>query len=392
MRTLFLIPAVLVVFAASALPAMAQQPLTEVLSFLLINRSIPTGDFSRDEQAAAATRDAFAGLLLAELNNLPINSPAGGFTYRLDPDLGASVRSSMSFGPLFLERSLTGGRRRASFALAYTEASFDNIDGRSLRDGTLVATASRLTGDPAPFDSETLTLRMNSRTLTMSGHFGLTDRLDVAVALPFVRINFSGERIDTYRGTALTQALATGTASGPGDLVIRGKYNVLRQGGGGLALAGEARLRTGDSGNLLGGGKNVVTPKVIGSIERNRIAAHGNLGYALGGPSRELAYGAAVTFAGTPRLTFIGEFIGRRVSSGGQLVEVIDPHPQLIGIETIRLSATSQSTTRSLVVAGFRWNTGAKWLFNASVMRPISTAGLNARWVATVTIDYSLGG
>lgn len=373
-------------------PARAQQPLTDVLSFLLINRSIPTGDFNRDEQAAAATRDAIAGLLTSELNTLPISSPASGFTYRLDPTIGASVRSSTSFGPLFLERSLTSGKRRTSFTVAFTEASFHTIDGRNLRDGTLVATASRLSGDAAPFDSETLTLRMSSRTMTVSGLVGVTDRLDVSAALPFVRVTFTGERIDTYRGTALTQALATGTASGPGDLVIRAKYNVHRQGGGGLAVAGEARLATGDSGNLLGGGRNVIAPSIIGSIERGRIAVHGNLGYAMGGPSRELAFGAAVTFAGTSRLTLVGEFLARRLGAGGRLIEVVEPHPQLIGIETVRLSATPQSSLRALIVGGVRWNAATNWLVNASVLRPVSTAGLNARWVGSVTIDYSLGG
>jgi hypothetical protein len=42
---------------ASATPAAAQQTVSEVLSFLLTNRSIPTGDFDRDARAAEATRE-----------------------------------------------------------------------------------------------------------------------------------------------------------------------------------------------------------------------------------------------------------------------------------------------------------------------------------------------
>lgn len=48
--------------------ATAQQPLSEVLSFLRTNRSILTGDFARDEAAAAATRDTQVTFMLAELN------------------------------------------------------------------------------------------------------------------------------------------------------------------------------------------------------------------------------------------------------------------------------------------------------------------------------------
>src|SRR5436190_5053659 len=89
--------------------AAAQQSLSDVLSVLLINRSVVTGDFARDEAAAAATRDVLVSFVLAEINTLPINSPASGFTYRLDSDLGVTRRSSKSFGPFFMERSLTAG-------------------------------------------------------------------------------------------------------------------------------------------------------------------------------------------------------------------------------------------------------------------------------------------
>ena len=93
--------------SARQTPPPEQQTLTDVLSFLLINRSIPTGSFVRDEIAAANTRDTIISLLRAELARLPINTPASGFTYRLDPDLGAVVRSSDHFGPCYSERFRT---------------------------------------------------------------------------------------------------------------------------------------------------------------------------------------------------------------------------------------------------------------------------------------------
>ena len=88
----------------------------------------------------------------------------------------------------------------------------------------------------------------------------------------------------------------------------------------------------------------------------------------------------------------IGEYIGRRLSEGGRLTEVVEPHPTLAGVETIRLSATLEPTTRGLVATGVRWNVAAKWLLSVSVMRAVTTAGLNARWMPAVTFDYALGG
>ncbi len=389
LSALLLVPALLL---GSARPALAQESLTDVLSFLLVNRSIPTGDFARDAQAAAAMRDALVGLLQVEVATVPLSSPSSGFTYRLDPELGIPVRASDSFGPFFLERSLTSGARRMSLGLSFSQADFDAIDGRSLRDGTLVATASQFAGDPAPFDAESLTLQIRSRTATMSATVGITDRLDVSAAVPFVRVSFSGERLDVYRGSSFLQASAVAASSGVGDVALRAKYNVWRQGANGVAVGGEVRLPTGDKENLLGTGSTIVTPLVIGSYEPRAFGFHGSFGAAVGGPSAVLDYGGAVTMSATPRLTLVGEFLGRRINHGGRLVDVTEPHPTLIDVQTLRLSVTDQSTTRSLISAGFRWNVAGRGLISGNILRPISTAGLNARWLASITFDYSLGG
>src|SRR4029450_11814445 len=71
----------LVLLGVSARPAQAQDSISEVLSFLVPNRSIPTEDFARDEQAAAATRDTIAGFLVMEFATLPVTASSGGFTY-----------------------------------------------------------------------------------------------------------------------------------------------------------------------------------------------------------------------------------------------------------------------------------------------------------------------
>ncbi len=282
---------------ASATPVAAQQTVSEVLSFLLTNRSIPTGDFVQDARAAAATRDTISTFLLVELATLPVTSSASAFTYRLDRNLGTVVRSSDSFGPFLIERSLTSGLLRGSLALSYQSASFDTIDGRSLKDGTLVATASRLRGDTQPFDVEAVSLDIHTNTVTLLGNIGVTDRLDIGAALPFVALSLNGRRVDTYRGTELVQAIASSSASGPGDFLIRGKYNVLRRTGSGLAIGGEARLPTGNEQNLLGTGEASIKPRLIASLERDRVAVHGDIGYAFGGLSDELVYGGAITVA-----------------------------------------------------------------------------------------------
>ena len=376
--------------AVAAGSAEGQQSITDVLSFLVTNRSIATDDFVRDEQAALATRDTIANLLVLELATLP-SSSAGGFSYRLDPTLGLMIRSSDSFGPLFTERSLASGRGHASFGVSYRSTTFDNIAGRDLRDGTLVSTASILRGASEPFDIETVSLRIRTDTMTLTGSYGISDRFDVSAGIPFIRLTLRGERVDTYRGRELLQAAGSASAAGLGDVVLRAKYNVVRAGASGFAVGGEARLPTGREEDLLGAGRASFTPRAIGSYERDRVGLHGEVGYSFRGVSEALAYAGAVTVAAVPRFTFVGEVLGRRLDGIGQLAETTEPHPRLAGVDTIRLTGSEQTTDRIVVVGGFKWNVASTWLLTANVLRPITTVGLNARWVPSVTFDYWFG-
>lgn len=385
--------AALALAMVAALPsrADAQLSVNEVLAFLLTNRSIPTDDFVQDTQAAAATAQSFSSFLLAELGTLPVGSSATGFSYRLERTLGATVRSSNSFGPIFVERSLTAGESRASFAVSLQSIPFETIDGRELRDGTFVSVASRLTGDPAPFDIETVTLRLRTDSMLVTAGYGVTDRLDVSATVPLIRLTLDGQRIDTYRGREIVQATASATASGLGDGVLRAKYNVLRSGASGVSVAGEVRVPTGKKQNLLGTGEMTIRPRIVGSLERDRVAVHGDFGYLFGGVSGELSYGTAVTMVATPRLTVIGELAARRLGSIGRLAETSQAHPTLEGVETVRLTALPETTHRAIFVVGVKWNVVGEGILGGHVMRPITSAGLNSRWVAALTFDYSFG-
>ena len=220
--------------------------------------------------------------------------------------------------------------------MSWQHASFDQINGRQLRDGSLIATESTFGNDPAPFDVETLTLRMDTDSATISGNFGLSDRLDIGAAIALVRISLKGERVDTYRGDRLLQASASSTVSGIGDLALRFKYNVMRGSGNGLAIGAETRLPTGDEENLLGTGEVSFKPRIIWSMESKGVALDTKLGYSFGGLSDELTYGGAVTVVGTPKFLMFGEISGRRLGSVGRLTETtstrnnIKSHPAVV--------------------------------------------------------------
>ena len=133
----------------TAAPVMAQQTPADVISFLVTNQSVQTGDFEKDRAAAEATRDTIARALQVNLATAPIATSSSGFVYRLDPEIGTVSRVSDSFGTFFVERAMTSGRGRASFGASATTAGYDRLDGFDLRDGTLVTTANRFRDETA---------------------------------------------------------------------------------------------------------------------------------------------------------------------------------------------------------------------------------------------------
>lgn len=120
-----------------------------------------------------------------------------------------------------------------------------------------------------------------------------------------------------------------------------------------------------------------------------RVGFHGDLGYSFGGLTRQLDYGGALAIAASPRLTIVGELLGRHLSIGGRLTETTGPHPRLIG-DDIRLRAVPEGTERLLAVGGVKWNLAASLLLNPSVLRPLGNAGLNPQWVGAVALEFSL--
>src|SRR3954466_14834370 len=193
---------------AAAAPAGAQS-VGDVLTFLVTNQSVSTGSVERDREAALATSVTISRALAANLATLPVTSSSGAFVYRLNPELGTVERATHTFGPFFTERASSAGRHEASFGLTLQNLHFNSLDGRDLRDGSLVTTANQFTDEAAPYEVDRLTLNVDTSVATLYGNVGITDRLDVGFVVPFVALTLDGSRIDTYRGRTFTQASAS---------------------------------------------------------------------------------------------------------------------------------------------------------------------------------------
>ena len=182
-----------------------------------------------------------------------------------------------------------------------------------------------------PFDVETLTLRIDSRTVTGFLNYGVGDRVDIGAAVPIVSLRLSGDRVNTYRGQSLLQARAEATTTGVGDVAISARAHLLGGRASGFSAGAELRLPTGREEDLLGAGEPALRVLGIGSFEGSRAAAHLNGGYSWGGISREATYSAALTVAASSRFTLVGEFLGRWVEDLGRITRVTAPNPRSVG-------------------------------------------------------------
>lgn len=381
-------PWILIALLLAATPAAAQQTPSEVLSFLVTNQSVQTNDFQRDRTAAAATRDTITRALLVSLATVPIATSSSGFVYRLDPKLGTVRRVSDSFGTFFVERAMTSGRGRASLGVSGTTAGYDQLDGLRLRDGALVTTANQFRDEAAPFDTESLTLRIRTSTFTVFGAYGVTDRLEIGGAVPLVRLHLEGSRVNVYRGQAFVQATGRADASGLADIAVRAKYLLASSSTGGLAVAGEVRLPTGEEADLLGTGRTGLRLAAVGSVENVRVGFHGNAGFTRGGVSDEINGSGAVTVAATPHLTLSGELLVRRLSDLREVAAASAPHPSFSGVNTTRLVPGLSTPILSSAVAGVKWNARATMVITGQVLWRLGKGGLTAPFTPTISIDY----
>jgi hypothetical protein len=374
--------------AGTPVPSFGQPVATRLATLLVEQGPAPQG-YVRDVAAAEATFNTVAGLFQVELSTLPLSASAGGFVYRLNPELGLVERASESFGPFFTERALRVGPKQFALGLVWQSASFSTLQGADLESGTFPTNAARVAGAIDPFSVDTLSLELDTRTVTALATYGLTSRLDVGVAVPFSTVRYSGRRVNTFNGQTSFQMSSAGSATGLGDMVVTARYDLGAGRSHRIAVGSDLRLPTGAEEDLLGAQDAAVRALVIGSWEAGRLAAHLNGGIGVGGASSEWFWSGAATWAIVPRLTLVGELMGRHLDQLHRLRDVYQPHPVLAGIETMRWLPEDGGVQTAYTAVGLKWNVGGNMLLNTSLLVRLTDVGLRARVAPTVSVDYT---
>ncbi len=248
----------------------------------------------------------------AQVLSFPLSSSSGGFSYATDPATGEVTPSSTTFGPAFAERALTIGRGKFNLGMSFQATSYDAFEGVELESGGLsfirqhsdcclaaVANPTQVTNFTPDFERDLLrtdlVLDVDTRATALFANYGVADRFDVGIAVPFVNVEMraavnaevlrtassSQPLIHSFDGAGSTSALfaETGTSSGLGDILLRAKYNFTRTTTSALAAAIDLRLPTGDKDELLGTGATQAHTFFIYSGEYGIFSPHVNIGY-----------------------------------------------------------------------------------------------------------------
>jgi hypothetical protein len=295
--------------------------------------------------------------LTSQLAAIPLPSPASGFTYRFDPSTGTFQRSTRSFGPILADRGETIGKGKIAFGFSYQFFSFDHLDGVPLVSIPAVFTHDNFQtgGGRSDVVGTTNTITATFSQFNGALTYGISDRFDISVAVPIVRTklsllsNATIHRVGTGGNVQVhyfpdesaiggfgssRQFFAEGSATGVGDLVVRAKTTVVREGARALAAGVDLRLPTGDERNLLGSGAMGIRPFAAFSTSLGRFAPHANVGYQWNGKSviagdvatetdadlpDHFLYAVGGDFSVTDRLSLVADLAGQRVLNSPRL-------------------------------------------------------------------------
>jgi hypothetical protein len=366
--------------------------------------------------------------LTSQLATVPLPSPASGFTYSFDPGTGTFVRSSRSFGPILTDRGETIGRGRIALGYTYQFFSYDRLDGLSLAAVPALFTHDNpeLGGGRADVVATANTIEASVTQFTGALTYGLTDRIDLSLAVPLVRTrlallsNATIHRIGT--GSALQvhyfrdpdaiggygstrQYYAEGSATGVGDLVARVKGTVLREGPRSLAAGVDVRMPTGDERNLLGSGALGLKPFVAMSTSIGALAPHANVAYQWNGKSSlagdvragqkadlpdQFTYALGADLLVAPRLSIVFDVFGQRVINSPRMFTRLETHSGAAGsvsLNDVLFQTESYWTTAGGF--GLKGNVARKMLVTFNLRFAMTDSGLTDRLAPLLGLEWA---
>lgn len=350
------------------------------------------------------------------LSNLPHSATSGGTTFSFVG--GAPVKTTLSAGPIFAERAHSLGRGRVLVGANVSTIKFRSIRGVPLNDLRFNVTHENAVnpndfGDPV-HENDVLAVRaaieLDAYVTSAFLSYGLTDRVDVGFAIPFVVstlrghsvgeiVPFNGVPVHYFGGDDQNPQLTatgttSGTAAGVGDIAARVKVNlVANEAASGMALMGEVRLPTGSEEDLLGSGDFSARFFGVWSGRSGNLSPHVNFGWV--SRQSDTQNSSVIVTAGfdqllTPSLTFAAEMISEW-QMGDNLIDL--PPPVTFNQPYVRTIAPTNvpdiKDNQFNASLGGKYTTARGLSFVANALIPLNRGGLRPWSILTAGLEYT---
>jgi len=353
---------------------------------------------------------SLSGALAAARSQAPVPSASGAFRFGWDSELDTFVRSDQSLGSMFAERAQTLGRYTGTFSVAYTRVDYDSFEGTSLNHLTFSQPAvspDQLSGlppsDQAKYGNDLLRTRLNLGLsydlLFLTAAFGVTDTIDVGMALSINHAHMNGSAVTTIEnpdgtpgnsffalnaqgqldapsGQVCAGALLPTCASdgfsesvwGTGDLFLRGKWHFYDTPYVDLATVATLTLPTGNASDFLGFYDPTFTPLLVASKSFGLVAPHLNLGYSFrsGKDVSQALWVVGADVRATRWLTLFSDFLG---------------------FHDDKRDGINDDVYQSAL--GFKVNPIDRFVLGAGFQFPLNDAGIRADVIYTTQIEYT---
>jgi len=441
--------------------------------------------FDTDFLAAFAPINQAVGI---QVSQLPIASPSSGITFTFDKVTKLETPATdESLGPILGERAGTIGRKRLFVGFSYQDFNFSTIDGKDIKNIPTVLqhqpfpaqppqipacpdqtalTGTKYNGDPCfvrDYIQTTNDIHLRVHQYTIYVTYGITRHLDFSAAIPFLDVQMKVTSNATIvpnsaapsaagapgnvwhsfnplnpvlapqcasavaAGQACLQASFSdsGSATGIGDVVLRGKYTVYQGERAGFAAGMDVRLPSGDETNFLGSGAVGVKPFGVFSYKA-RVSPHAEVGYEVNGGStlagnNLVPSGSATVAKGslpnrflyivgadvviTKRLTGAFDIYGQRLFSAPQFVS--QPYQDYgncsgaTNADAVNCAVYTPGTTHPDVAQktadvnitnaslGLKLRLFSKLVITGNVLLKLDDGGLRSRAVPLVGVSYS---
>lgn len=382
----------------------------------LFGGTLSTAAAITDQRASRARlrfADQFRSLsaaLAAARSQAPIPSASGAFRFAWDPELDTFVRLPQSLGAPLAERAETLGRHTGTLSFSYTRIDFDTLEGDSINRLSFSQDAfsaafldTLLPSDREKLKDDRLRTRLNLKLsfdlLFFGAAFGLTDSVDVSMALAVNHARMRGRAVTMIQrpdgrpgnGTFLvdprTRELSAGSgrlceagnfrcatdrfeasAFGTGDLFLRTKWHFYDTPFANLAAIGVLTLPTGNAGDFLGFSDPTFTPWLIASKRFGRVSPHLNLGYSFrsGADVSQARWIAGADVRATNWLTLAADFLG---------------------FHDDKRDGINDDVIQSAV--GFKFNPFGQFVIAGNFQFPVNRDGIRADVIYTTQIEYT---